>query len=87
MKATLALNGLSKDSRVYISNGKLISAFKVFTLHAGRVILPHFFHLKNHAARQFKQRLYSHFNIFIGFALLYVIKISNFTGGMSSDFM
>ena len=55
-----------------------MSAFKVFTLHAGHCDSSSFFQLKIHAARQFKQNLCSHFNTFIGFPHFCVINIIQF---------
>ena len=78
MRAILALNGLNNDSRVCKSNEGLMSAFKVFTLHAGHCDSSSFFQLKIHAARQFKQNLCSHFNTFIGFPHFCVINIIQF---------
>ena len=69
---------LSNDSRVCKSDEGLMSAFKVFILHAGHCDSSSFFPLKKHAARQFKQNLCSHFNTFIGFLHFCVINIIQF---------
>ena len=69
---------LSNDSRVCKSDEGLMSAFKVFILHAGHCDSSSFFPLKKHAARQFKQNLCSHFNTFIGFPHFCVINIIQF---------
>ena len=58
---------LSNDSRVGKSDEGLMSAFKVFILHAGHCDSSSFFSLKKHAVKQFKQNLCSHFNTFIAF--------------------
>ena len=71
----MALNRLGNDSRVCKSNEGIMSAFKVFTLHAGDFDFFAFFPLKKHAARQFKQNLCSHFNTFISFPHFCVIKV------------
>ena len=94
---------LSNGSRVFKSDKGLMSAFKIFILHAVHCDFSSFFPLK-HAAKQFKQNQCSHFNIFIGFfsispqqlqqhrvicGLISVLLVSsNFTsGGISSDFI
>ena len=66
---------LSNDSRVGKSDEGLMSAFKVFILHAGHCDSSSFFPL---AARQFIQNLCSHFNTFIGFAHFCLINIIQF---------
>ena len=58
---------LSNDSRVGKSDEGLMSAFKVFILHAGHCDSSSFFPLKKHAVKQFKHNLCSHFNTFIVF--------------------
>ena len=55
------------------------SAFKVFILHVGHCDSSSFFLLKKHAVKQFKQKLCSHFNTFIGFQVK--------SGGISSNFI
>ena len=70
---------LSNDSRVCKSVEGLMSAFKVFTLHAGHCDSPSFFQCKKHVTRQFKQNLCSHFNTFIAFP--------HFCVRISSDFI
>ena len=74
-EGNMALNRLGNDSRVCKSNEGIMSAFKVFTLHAGDFDFFSFFPLKKHAARQFKQNLCSHFNTFISFPHFCVIKV------------
>ena len=69
---------LSNDSRVGKSDEGLMSAFKVFILHAGHCDSSSFFPLKKHAAKQFKQNLCSHFNTFIGFPHFCVINVIQF---------
>ena len=69
---------LSNGNRVCKSDEGLMSAFKVFILHAGHCDSSSFFPLKKHAARQFKQNLCSHFNTFIGFLHFCVINIIQF---------
>ena len=69
---------LSNDSRVCKSDEGLMSAFKVFILHAGPCDSSSFFPLKKHAARKFKQNLCSHFNTFTGFPHFCVINIIQF---------
>ena len=69
---------LSNDSRVGKSDEGLMSAFKVFILHAGHCDSSSFFPLKKHAVKQFKQNLCSHFNTFIGFLHFCVINIIQF---------
>ena len=50
MRTTVTLNGLSNDSRVCKWNEGLMSAFKVFTLHARHCDSSSFFPLKKHPA-------------------------------------
>ena len=92
---------LSNDSRVCKSDEGLMSAFKMFILHAGHCDSSSFFPL-THAVKQFKQNLCSYFNTFIGFfsispqllqqqrviceLISVLLTSSNFTSdGMSSD--
>ena len=76
---------LSNDSRVGKSDEGLISAFKVFILHAGHCDSSSFFPPKKHAARQFKQSLCSHFNTFKAFPISVLLTSSNFTSGRRSS--
>ena len=79
---------LSNDSRIGKSNEGLIPAFKAFILHAETCDSFSFFPLKKHAARQFKQNLFSHFNTFIGLPHFSVINIIQFySGRVPSDFI
>ena len=55
---------LSNDRGVGKSDEGLMSAFKVLFYLLDIMILPHFFHIKKHAARQLKQNLCSHFNTY-----------------------
>ena len=57
---------LSNDSRVCKSDEELMSAFKIFILHAEHCDSSSFFVFR-YAAKQFKQNLCSHFNTFISF--------------------
>ena len=67
---------LSNDSRVGKSDERLMSASKVFVLHAGSS--SSLFPFKKHAARQFKQNLCLHFHTFIGFPHFCVFNIIQF---------
>ena len=52
------------------------------------VTLPHFFHLKEHAARQFKQNLFHILTLLLAFLISVLLTSSNFISvGISSDFM
>ena len=79
---------LSNDSRVGKSDEGLMSAFKVFILHAGHCDSSSFFPLKKHAVKQFKQNLCSHLTLLLAFPISVLLTSSNFTsGGISSDFI
>ena len=69
---------LSSGSRVCKSDEGLMSAFKVFILHAGHCDSSSFSPLEKNAAKQFKQNLHSHFNFVIGFLRFCVINIIQF---------
>ena len=65
----------SNGNRICKSDEGLMSAFKVFILHAGHCDSFSFFPLEKHAARQFKQNLCLLFITFIGFPHFCVMNI------------
>ena len=89
MRATLALNGLSNDSRVSKSSEGLMSAFKVFTLHTGHCHSSSFFALKKNMLADNLNKICVHIlKLLLAFLISVLLTSSNFTsGGISSDFM
>ena len=88
MRATLALNGLSNDSRVGKSNEGLMSAFEIFTLHAGHCDSSTFFPLKNMLPDNLNNICVRILTLLLAFPISVLLTSSNFTsGGISSDFI